>query len=970
MSIARLSSKRLRCGASALGLMLALGAAMPVHAQTTESAPKADGAELDEAIIVTGIRGSLQRNMDIKRSASGVVDAISAEDIGKFPDANVADALQRLPGISIQRSGSRGEATGVTVRGFGGDFNDTQFDGRRLSTASGGRAVDFTTIGSDFVTRLSVYKTPDVTLGSAAIGATIDVALPKPFDSTGTKLVAKAQGSIQDRNGNVRPSGGVLASTTFAEDTMGILAYAAYRRVDTTANQVFIPGWIGNRFYQCQAQAACAPADLTPAKKTVLGWFPQQVGANEVTTQDERIDGRLAYQWRPSDTLELTLDGTFTRQTLRTAAYGYGAWFNGDDLRNVRQDSNGTVIDFTQFGTPMDFNAGLTRNINQTYIIGGNLKWEATDNLSFDFDGAVSKSVLNPGRNGIVNNMDIGYGGTNPGGPFVSTPCTFPDGATASTPPTSCSTYGTVLGANTGVTILGPSSKFLPSIKNIGPAGDISRFADKSIMGSHVIVRNPNYFTDLVKQFKVVGKWDQDDLKVHFGVRYAEDEFYQEGQNTFVNGTFFRYGGYGAPSGRTGGVAPLPSSIFQGDISTAGFIPGYQGNLAPTIVKYDPEAVYRILEATGGGTTLPAFDPASVLGVTERIWAGFVKVTFDTELGGMPFHVTTGLRNEYTKVTSKAIGRLPTRLITVLTDPTLIAVDSFTPEQTIRRESSYNYLLPSLDVKLEITPKLVARFDASRTLTRPALGDLRPTVNLGTLRRGSLAASGGNPNLRPYVADNFDLAAEYYYAPNSYAAVNLFLKNISNFIVGGVSTQTINGVIDPFTNQLAQFQVNGRVNGPDGTVKGVELALQHVFGDSGFGFNANGTLVSTNRNFDPTDISGSAFAITGLANSANFVGFYDKNGLEVRVAANWRDSYLLGLGQQQGGTFGAEPVNVNRQFQVDASASYQVTKQFTVFGEVTNINNSNFSTYGRWSNMPLETFNYGRRFVFGARFNY
>ncbi|MFN3469791.1 MAG: TonB-dependent receptor plug domain-containing protein, partial [Novosphingobium sp.] len=134
---------------------------MPAHAQTAGAAPKADDAELDEAIIVTGIRGSLQRNMDIKRSASGVVDAISAEDIGKFPDANVADALQRLPGISIQRSGSRGEATGVTVRGFGGDFNDTQFDGRRLSTASGGRAVDFTTIGSDFVTRLSVYKTPD-----------------------------------------------------------------------------------------------------------------------------------------------------------------------------------------------------------------------------------------------------------------------------------------------------------------------------------------------------------------------------------------------------------------------------------------------------------------------------------------------------------------------------------------------------------------------------------------------------------------------------------------------------------------------------------------------------------------------------------------------------------------------------------------------------------------------------------------
>ncbi|KAG5733171.1 hypothetical protein E4T56_gene13841, partial [Termitomyces sp. T112] len=140
-------------------------------------------------------------------------------------------------------------------------------------------------------------------------------------------------------------------------------------------------------------------------------------------------------------------------------------------------------------------------------------------------------------------------------------------------------------------------------------------------------------------------------------------------------------------------------------------------------------------------------------------------------------------------------------------------------------------------------------------------------------------------------------------------------------------TQSINGVTDPFTGQVAQFQVNGKINGPDGVVKGVEIALQHVFGDSGFGFNANATLVKTNRNFDTSDISGAAFAITGLANSANFVGFYDKHGMQARVAVNWRDSYLLTLGQTQGGTFGAEPVNVNQQVQVDASASYDLTKQ-------------------------------------------
>lgn len=956
---------------------IALAIAMPAVAQQApaESAGPADAEVSNEPgseIIVTGIRGSLQRNMEIKRSASGVVDAISAEDIGKFPDANVADALQRLPGISIQRSGARGEANGVTVRGFGGDFNDTQFDGRHLSTASGNRAVDFTTIGSDFVQNISVYKTPDVELGNSAIGATINVALPKPFDSNGTKLALKASGSVQDRSGRVVPSGAALASTTFADDTMGILAYVAYKRSDTTSNQVFIPGWIGNYFYQCQSQPACQTSDFTPAKKNVLGWFPQQLGANQVNTKDERIDGRLAYQWRPSDKVLVTLDGNFTRQTLHTATYGYGAWFNGDDLRNVKQDSNGTVVDFNQFGTPMDFNANLARDINQTYMVGGNLKWEATDELSFDVDASLSRSVLNPGKNGYANAMDIGYGGTNadPNGGFLSTGCTYPAGAGPTTPPTSCTRYSTVLGANTGVTIGGPSSGYLPSIHDVGPNGNVGKFTDPSLIGSHVIAGFPNYYTDLVKQIKISGKYESDAIKIHFGASYQENKFHKENQSPFVNGTFFRYGGYGAPSGRTGAVAPLPSSIYQGTISTANFIPGYKGNLAPAIIAYDPVAVYRALEATGGGTTAPAFDPASVLNVRERTFAGYLRINFDSMVGNMPIHISAGVRDEYTKLTSGAIGRNPVTLVTVPTDPTLISVGSYTPDQLITRETSYNYVLPSLDVKLEVTPKLQLRFDASRTLTRPVLNDLSPTITLGTLRKGSLAASGGNANLKPYLADNLDLGAEYYYGSNSYFAVNGFMKFISNFIVGGVRTQTINGVTDPFTGQAAQFQVNGKVNGPEGVVRGVEIAWQHVFGETGFGFNANATLVSTNRTFDTSDISGSAFAITGLANSANLIAFYDKNGLEVRLAGNWRDKYLLSLGQTQGGTFGAEPVNVNRQFQIDASASYQLTKQVSVFFEGTNLNNSTYSTYGRFSNMPLDTWSYGRRFVFGARFNY
>src|SRR3954470_19867371 len=184
-----------------------LALAGPSMAQERASTP--NQSDTLEEIVVTGIRGSLQRSLDIKRESSGVVDAISSEDIGKFPDSNVAASLQRVPGVSIQRNGQRGEPTGITVRGFGGDFNETLVDGRRLSTASGvganssGRSVDFSTVGSDFVSRLSVLKTPDISLSASSIGATLNVEYPKPLDHPGMRFSASASGSMQDEANNV-----------------------------------------------------------------------------------------------------------------------------------------------------------------------------------------------------------------------------------------------------------------------------------------------------------------------------------------------------------------------------------------------------------------------------------------------------------------------------------------------------------------------------------------------------------------------------------------------------------------------------------------------------------------------------------------------------------------------------------------------------------------------------------------------
>jgi iron complex outermembrane recepter protein len=961
----------------ALAVSGLLALAGPSMAQERASTP--NQSDTLEEIVVTGIRGSLQRSLDIKRESAGVVDAISSEDIGKFPDSNVAASLQRVPGVSIQRNGQRGEPTGVTVRGFGGDFNETLYDGRRISTASGGRAVDFSTVGSDFVGTLSVMKTPDVTLSSSSIGATINVQFPKPFDNPGLKFVAAGSGTYQDESGDARPSGGALFSDTFANDTMGILFDAMYSDRTTTTNRDFVSGWEGGRFAPCQLTSDCTGTNLGDASThTIVGWWQQQYGAEQSTTSDKRIDGRLAFQWRPSDSVLLTLDDNYSREKLQFDTQGFALWFNRDDLRNVQIDGNGTVVNFIQPGTPMDLNSSIENRLIKTNQVGLNLQYDRSENLGFNFDVSYAKSEQNPNGEGS-DGADIGYGGT--------------------------------LGTALGVKVTGDSSSSFPQLTTYGPAGSQADYINPADIGSHVLVRASQQNTDTIKQARFTTTFKQDNLRADIGLSYLHDEYTLQNSNTFANNFWQTFSGYGPPSGRSSGIV-LPTSLYHGTISTSGFIPGFSGGsaLPPSFLKYNPRELYSYLQGLGdpythqvNGFNYPtlnnapqnlanglaacavanppalcnyhgsidlALDPGSIQDITEKTLAGFIRLGLDTQLGSMPFHVNAGVREERTDLTSAGVGRVPTQLAFSSGDPTLLTT-TFSPTQPISTDSSYSFLLPSMDLKLELTDTLHLRFDVSRTLTRPGLNTLTPVLNVGSLPRiGALTANGGNPELKPYLSDNFDLGTQWYYQSNSYASINLFVKDVTNFIVQGTQRQTISSsLIDPSTGQAAVYTVSQRVNGPSATVDGVELAWQHVFGETGFGFNANITLVDTDKPYKKSDISQSGFAVTGLANSANLVAFYDKSGFEARVAANWRDEYLLQFGQNQNNSnFGAEPTFVNSSLQIDLTTSYQFTEQLNVYFEALNVTNETMSTHGRYDNELLDVFNYGRRYALGVRF--
>jgi len=946
--------------------------------QTQAALPASSQQDQSSDIIVTGIIGSLQRNLNAKRNASGVVDVISSEDIGKFPDSNVAASLQRLPGVSIQRSGPRGEATGITVRGFGGDFNTTLIDGRQISTATGGRSIDFSTVGSEFVGSLEVLKTPDVSLSSSSIGATLNIAYPKPMDRPGFHAAVSAAGSMQGYAGKITPVVGALVSDTFDNDRFGVLADVIYTRHDTRTNNVYVHGWPGGKYAPCQLAGSTAttcsptsnPNDPTGAyadpnnRQTVVGWFEQQYGAQQSYTRDERVDARLALQWRPADNLLLTLDDNYSNQKIHTDTFGFGIWFNQGNLRNVVLDKNGTTTDFTQAGSQTDFTAATDESYLRTNQVGLNAKWDVGEHLHIEADGAYSKSQLDPDGRNSTTDADVGYG------------------------------FG--IGPALGIKINGDSSNNIPVLHDYGVNGDPSRWSDESVIGSHVAVDQAPQNSDSLKQARLSAEWKQDDFSIKVGGSYVDDSFHFQMSDTFTNNFWQAYAGYGPAS--AGGGVPVPSSLFHGKVSTANFIPGFSGALPPDLIRLSGPEYQAYLESLGDpwAKNIPGFNypdpvkdpnnglfgyhgkfdnklnPASIQNITEKTWAAYVKANFVTDIGGMQFHFNAGAREEITQVRSGGIGQVATGIALNPNDPTLLTV-SFSPDvMPVITESNYSYLLPSLDMKLNITPNFDVRFDASRTLTRPALNMLNPVLNVPIGPRiGALTASGGSPKLKPYLADNFDFAGEWYYARNSYAAVDFFIKNVNNFIVQGTQRQTINDLIDPSTGAPAQFAVSQEVNGPKATVRGVEIAWQQVFGRSGFGFNANATFVDTNRPYDNKDISQSGFAVTGLANSANFVGFYDKNGLEVRAAVNWRDEYLLQFGQVQNtGQFGSEPTFVNASTQVDFSTSYQLTHDINVFFDMTNVFNATMSTHGRFKNQLLDVYGYGRRVTAGVRLHF
>ncbi len=527
-AIRRLTSARMGLSGLALGSMAFSG-------QVYAAAPDSNATDSDlTEIVVTGIRASLQKSLDIKKESDGIVDAISAEDIGKFPDSNLAAAMERVPGVTVTRAATTltgtggtsttGDPTQITVRGFGPQFNETLYDGRQVPTAIGNvtRGFDFGSIGSEFVSQVDVLKTPDATLSSGAIGATVNIKYPKPFDHPGMQLAGSLSGTDVTGDNKITPNGSLLFSDTFADDRFGILADVGYSDTKVRANHINIQGWEGGNpaagggLVPCQLKGqTCAvpPGSATSPPPSINDWFIQDYGIYQEHNDDKRVGGRFVLQARPVDGLEMTLDDNYAKETLVQLQQGFSAWFNNTGLTNVVQAPDGTVTSFAQPGTPTDFQAQINQSVTTTNTLGFNVKWDATAHTSYMFDAYNAVAKLNPGGQASLD-ADVGYGN----GPNAT---------------------------SLGIVVPGGGNN-LPYPTGFGPGGDAANFANPAYIGSHVLVESYNQNTDEINQLKLEGSWHNDQLKFKYGVQFTRDA---ETLRAFTDlpYTWQMYAGYGPP---------------------------------------------------------------------------------------------------------------------------------------------------------------------------------------------------------------------------------------------------------------------------------------------------------------------------------------------------------------------------------------------------------------------------------------
>jgi TonB-dependent receptor len=771
--------------ASALTLAACFGSATTATAQ--------DAPESDTAIIVTGVRASLDRSIDLKRNSAGVVDGISAEDIGKFPDTNLAESLQRITGVSIDRV--NGEGSRVTVRGFGPGYNLVTLNGRAMPTASIAsvgqdqngdfvsgttRSFDFSNIASEGVNQLVVYKTARASVTSGGIGAAIDIVTRKPLDGelgfTGS-IGAKAVYDQSDTEfARVTPEFSGLLNWVNEGGTFGIGLFGSFQQRNNSAPSASVNDWNIETFGQFadpgrgRVNASTVFAN-SPSADTLVA-FPNDFRLHYSEFKRERINGQLTLQFAPSDQWQITADATYYQNQSEERRTDQATWLNRPFSR-VEFDGNdqvATAISITDIisgakdgGFEQQYR-GLEENL---LSLGLNFQYQVTDDLRLSLDGHHSEAKALP-------NNPLGHS---------STLVAIAQKGVA----------GQTLSVVDGFLVQSITFNDNPATGGNGNANGILDLPD---LGSQVARSTTSRQIQETDEIRFDGAWDMgDDDRVDFGASYRNSDMNQTRIDTYQP-----LGDWGVAN--IGDVQQFAGSAVTPFCLTCKFNhfdPMASGALL-TAFRADATQLYTLL-----GNQYPGF--GSVNGdqnnsVGEEIWAAFAQVELNTELAGRPVNVVAGVRYEHTDSTSSSIVVPPAALRWDADNDftTVLAASGV----AVTESNSYDHILPALDISVDITDDLKGRISYGKTIARPDFASLFSAVAIGsnnpnrpTFLGGRPNANSGNPSLVPLVSDNFDVSLEYYFAPSSYVSAGFFDKRVKNFVGTGQENENLFDLHDP-----------------------------------------------------------------------------------------------------------------------------------------------------------------------------
>ncbi|MFN4095155.1 MAG: TonB-dependent receptor [Sphingomonas sp.] len=977
---------RLVIGVSTLAIATA-----PAFAQETDAAAP---VEEGEEIVISGIRASLEASMNIKRDAQGVVDAISAEDIGKFPDTNLAESLQRITGVSIDRS--NGEGQFVTVRGFGPEFNLVTLNGRQMPTSTLGdgasppasRSFDFANLAAEGIAGVEVYKTGRAAIPSGGIGSSINIKTPRPLDNPGLRGSIAVKGvfdSSYNQGDEILPEVSGIFSTTFLDNKVGIMLAGSYQRRKASNNSYntdWRDGYLGTE--NNWGSLPNNPQQQNRPSGNDVYEVPQNGSYNLNDIDRERINGQAVLQFRPTDSLTATFDYTYSRNTVEVRNNSVGIWFNFNNVSSNWTDGPiaGPIFYSEAFGAlerkDLSYSGSLVANQSENHSFGGNLTWEAPGGVTVVLDAHHSTAESKP-TNDYGSSVSVGNAVFGVASQTINYDTRLPVISYTMHP---------------GIDALDASL--------ITPGGNAFRNA---------------YFKDEINQVQLRGSYDHDGGfldGIDFGMAYTENKV-RSAYGFIQNETWSGAG---------------PASDIPDDIFTLVNLPerfaGMDGaaNIIPSMYVFDFERMVGLIENlydTCSNPQIGTAAPGTCLAdytvdrrITEKTVSPYVQFRGKFSAFGNDAHIVAGLRYDHTDINSSALVPVPNGTSWNAANEFYISYSGASDFSTFK--GSYENWLPAVDFDISPTEDIKLRASYSHTIARADYGSLQGGLTLDTQFRIAFGTgSRGNPGLLPYKSKNIDLSAEWYYGRNSYISAGFFHKNVSNFIsqdrvnetafglrtvangprynaaVAAGAEATLCGIrgyifsnypgsvqqtgTDPNgcpTGQilalpedpLLNFQINTPVNS-DQTAKlyGWEFALQHSLWDTGFGVILNYTIVRGDATFDATQpATVTQFALPGLSDSANAVLFYDKGGLQARVAYNWRDKFLAGTG--------ANPFYIEDYGQIDASASYEITKGLTVFGEVINLTGESRRGHRRSDrNVFFASPGYAR-YSGGVRFNF